>query len=195
MSEIGSIYLDSDFISNLNALDNDKLSGLIALVLDIYDEDMNNEKLTYITKVIDNLNGQDDGIDFFRKVRYLVKKASYYRLSKKYKIELLQLSLSEDKAELIIETVKMYLDKLDEVNKKGSKPEIFIKDFELKTEMPIYNSTIHHHDDIKKQNVILKLDIEGKKQPNHLILAMDKVKLVSLYKEVERIQEKLDKLY
>jgi hypothetical protein len=196
--EIDSLYLDGDFIYKLNDLGVEKLSGLVNAVLDIYEEDLNNEKLTYITKVISNLIGQDiDGLDFFRKLRYLIKKGVYNRWSKKFKSDLLELGFAEGGVDNVIESAKEYLDKLNEVSRKQNTPDSYIKDFELTTEMPIYNNNLNHQElnDTKKQNIVLKLDIENKGYKEKNLISMNKGQLVSFYKEIERIQEKLDKLY
>jgi hypothetical protein len=204
--EIDKTYLNSDFIALLNNLENDKLSGLLALVLDIYEEAISNDQLTYITKVIGNVIGQEaDSLDFFRKIKYLINKGNYNRLSKKFKNDLLQLELEEDKVDVIIETQKLYLEKLGEINKRLNKPDLFIKDFDIRTEMPVFrnNNAGHDLDDVRKQNILISLDVEDNNNSKpesdgctgKFNMEMNKVQLINFYKEIERIQEKLDKLY
>ena len=52
------------------------------------------------------------------------------------------------------------------------------------------------NNDMKKQNLILNFEIKDENNNSkNLMFEMDKVQLSTFYEEIEKIQEKLDKLY
>lgn len=201
--ELDKSYLDDNFISKINNLDNENLSGLFNLILDDLTNEINNEKISSINNIISALFGNEiNSTLFFRQAKYLINKGLYNRLSKKYRNDLLSLNFNQEKTDLLIELMKTYIDKIAEINKKSEMKEDIVKDFEIQTTMPVYTTNYHIkeeklNEDYKKQTLTLKLELENKNSNNNkeLFIEMNKSQLVNFYEEIEKIQEKLDKLY
>jgi hypothetical protein len=51
------------------------------------------------------------------------------------------------------------------------------------------------NDDVKKQNLIINFNLQSESGLNNLFFEMNKAQLINFYEEIEKIQEKLDKLY
>ena len=68
------------------------------------------------------------------------------------------------------------------------------------TEMPVHysdykiNNEDQENPDIKKQNIILNLNLSNNEKDEHKILEIDKQKMINLFEKIELIQEYLDKL-
>ena len=68
------------------------------------------------------------------------------------------------------------------------------------TEMPVHYSDYkiskeeQENPDIKKQNIILNLNLSNNEKDEHKILEIDKQKMINLFEKIELIQEYLDKL-
>lgn len=204
--EIDQTYLDESFINLINNLENEKLAGIVNYILENFESSFDQEKLANFTKVITALCLDVDSNKFLRQLRYLINKGTYNRLFKKFKNDLLSINLSEEKIDLMIDIQRNYLEKINQINKKekskiGNSNYTILKDFEVKTEMPVFNTNYKikneksMNNDIKKQNLILNLKLQDEVGPNNLILQMDKAQLINFYEEIEKIQEKLDKLY
>ena len=53
---------------------------------------------------------------------------------------------------------------------------------------------IQENYDIKKQNLILNLNLSNGEKEEHKIFEIDKLKMINLFEKVEQIQEYLDKI-
>ena len=68
------------------------------------------------------------------------------------------------------------------------------------TEMPIHYSDYkiyneeNRNDDIKKQNLFINFKLSEGDKENNCLLSIDKEKLIGMYEQIEKLQEKLDKL-
>lgn len=199
--EIDKEYIDEIFINRLNSLDDEKFNYIINYTLENYQIDSNHEQIAYFCKIIATLFGNEiDSLHFLRQIKYLVNKGSYNRLTKKFKNDLLLLNMNENKIDNLIEIQKNYFEKINEINKRENSDNYLVEDFSVKTLMPVHttNYNLKNNDknilneDLKKQNILIKLDI---KDHESLQIQMDKTKLINFYEEMEKIQEKLDKLY
>jgi hypothetical protein len=211
--EIDQTYLDENFIRSVNFLDDEKFSQFINYLLENYEDDTDQNKISIYSKIISSLFGGQlipDENHFYRQIKYLVNKGVYNRVSKKFKNDLLSLEISETKIEIVVEAIKPHLEKIYNLNKIKDQisTNLIVTDFEIKTEMPVSTSKYEMinevgslNEDTKKQNVILKFNLKNKlvikdKLSNgNLVFQMDKTKLIDFYEQVEKIQEKLDKLY
>ena len=54
--------------------------------------------------------------------------------------------------------------------------------------------TANRNDNIKKQNLFINFRLCDDNKEENCVLSIDKEKLIGLYEQVEKIQEKLDKL-
>ncbi len=194
-TEIDAVYLDGKFVMTVNSIDEENFDLVIKFVLENYEETIEANLLASVERVIKSLITQDhDSLNLYRQFKYLVNKAVYNRLSKKFKNDILAIGIQEDKIDKIIELVRVYIDNIS----KGGVERNTIKDFEIKTQMPVYKSeynlkknNISPNEDVNKQNVLIKFNLEKE----ILFLEMDKIDMTNFYEQVEKIQEKLDKLY
>jgi hypothetical protein len=204
--EIDQTYLSDDFISKLNSSEDEKVASAVNLVLENYEIELTYEKIVYLTKMLNGIFiNEIDAHHFLRQVKYLINKGLYNRLSKKFKNDLLAIGLNEDKIDLIIEIQRGFFDKnvkKNEINEK--KKEVIVKDFEVRTEMPVWNSNYKIkeetlNEDLKKQKILIKFTTKHAHSDDNIplqnfVLEMNKMQLQSFYEEIEKIQENLDKL-
>lgn len=188
------------------------------------------DKVSYILNIIDNLlkgNDSYNSLLLLRQINYLIYKAVYLRVNKKFKNDLINfnatgnnssnITLETEFVDKISEIIKKYLESLNFVNFKNLENfylqnNFKLKDFQILTEMPVNSnknefrsSSGNLNVDSKKQNIKIKLNLQGNNKisdnnTNNKInsittVSMDKTKLISFYEEIEKIQEKLDKLY
>jgi hypothetical protein len=192
-NEIDKTYIDEVFINNLNSIDTDRLSSLISLVIDNHSEDMNNDKLEKISETISAIFGHDiNSSNIYRKLKYLINKGLYNRFTKKYKNDLINLGLDES---LVDEIINIAKESTIEPSKTIKTETNILKDIQITTNMPVYSSnynTTQDGADLKKQKLVIKFDYTNN---NSSLIEMNKNQLFSFYQEIEKIQEKLDKLY
>ncbi len=205
-NEIGSIYLDEAFVKKINNCDLERLSSVLNYMLENYKDEVNSEYLNKMNKAVSSLlTSESDSNNFSRQLKYLINWAVYSRISKKFKNDLLALNFENRAIELICSSVREYLEEINNQNKINDlkNNSFIIKDFEIKTEMPIIQTKYEiknnsdKNEDLKKQKLLLKLNIQQNNPTEYqsLVLEMDKNKLISFNEEIEKIQEKLDKLY
>jgi hypothetical protein len=169
-SEIDEVYLDSKFSFQINGLDDEKFQLLLNYILENYSESFEAKKITDFTKVISSLFGSElDCLNLFRQFIYLINKAVYNRLSKKFKYDLSTLGFTEGKIERIVESIRPFLERINEIkeNRESKNKKFYIRDFEIKTEMPVYNSeyninknSICFNEDANKQNIFVKFNYD-----------------------------------
>ncbi len=211
--EIDQNYLDENFIRSVNSLEEEKFNQFVNYFVDKYEDDTDQEKISHYSKIISSLFGSQVVLDpnhFYRQVKYLINKAIYNRVSKKFKNDLLSIEMAEGKIDIIIEAVKLNLERINSANKSNDQisNNLIVTDFEMRTEMPVSTSNYELsneagalNDDAKKQNLIIKFNLKSKSNEDEkicnssLAFQMDKTKLIDFYEQVEKIQEKLDKLY
>jgi hypothetical protein len=192
-NEIDKTYLDEVFINDLNSIDSDRFTFLISLVIENHTEEMNNDKLETITKSISSIFGHDiNSSNIYRKLKYMINKGLYNRFTKKYKNDLINLGLDESRVDEIINIAK---ESTFEPGKNNKTETNIVKDIQITTNMPVYSSNYNITEDgadLKKQKVVLKLDYNN---DDSTLIEMNKNQLFTFYQEIEKIQEKLDKLY
>ena len=201
MEESKNIYFDQQFINNISEIENSKFSQLINFVVEGYSYEINHEKLTNISKSFQSIFGNDKNpLTIYRKLKSLIHSCVYNRFSKKFKTELLNLGLKQEKVEILCEIVKVDLENLNE-KLKTSEFTSYLKDFEIKTEMPVLFTNYKvlneetQNQDYKKQSIDINLIINENNENKEIFFEMNKSQLVNFHEEIEKIQEKLDKLY
>jgi hypothetical protein len=113
--EIDQNYLDNEFVNIINIMENEKFAELINLFLENYENSLSHERLTYYTKIISSSILDIDSHKLMRQIKYLINKGVYNRLSKKFKNDLLQLLLDEEKIDTLIEIERFHLDKIRKI--------------------------------------------------------------------------------
>ena len=103
--------------------------------------------------------------------------------------------------EIICEVEKKYFDINLEKNEDDDKKQIStLKDFDMLTEMPVfdtdYRATVDEEKnyDFKKQNLIINLRLNKNGNDKREVIQVDKTKLIGLFSQMEKLQEELDKL-
>jgi hypothetical protein len=196
-NEIDKTYLDEIFINDINTIDLDRFTSLINLIIENYSEEISNNKLTHITNFITTIFGHDtNSNNIFRKLKYIINKGIYNRFTKKYKLDLINLGLEENKIDEIINSAKEN-STLGEIYKSNKTTTNILKDVQITTNMPVYSSNYSidpakDGSDLKKQNLLIKFDYSS---DSSSLIEMNKNQLFTFYQEIEKIQEKLDKLY
>ena len=194
-------YLDEVFIKRINNTDTNSLLSLVKLLLENYKTELNYEQIQYFSDQFKSLYDEQDVDNFIRQLKYLINKGIYNRITKRYKNELIELGIEQEKVEAISNLQKQYQDiNLDKNEKNVKNNTIYLKDFDMYTEMPVHysdykiNNEDQENPDIKKQNIILNLNLSNNEKDEHKILEIDKQKMINLFEKVELIQEYLDKL-
>jgi len=177
-------YFDENFINLINSLSNEKFSSIFTYCIENYSPVASQSDFSKVAKILGSEIKSDISFNnFYRQIKYLINKGIYFRLSKKFLIELINLGgLKEEKVNVIRDIQKANLDKLlDLINKaeKDSNNNSIkginkIMDVEVLTEMPSYNTNYEHfkcedessayngNEDIKKQNVYLNFKLDKK---------------------------------
>ena len=194
-------YLDEVFIKRINNTDTNSLLSLVKLLLENYKTELNYEQIQYFSDQFKSLYDEQDVDNFIRQLKYLINKGIYNRITKRYKNELIELGIEQEKVEAISNLQKQYQEINFDKNEKNVKNNtIYLKDFDMYTEMPVHYSDYKINDedqenpDIKKQNLIINLNLSNNEKDEHKILEIDKQKMINLFEKIELIQEYLDKL-
>ena len=194
-------YLDEVFIKRINNTDTNSLLSLVKLLLENYKTELNYEQIQYFSDQLKSLYDEQDVDNFIRQLKYLINKGIYNRITKRYKNELIELGIEQEKVEAISNLQKQYQEINFDKNEKNVKNNtIYLKDFDMYTEMPVHysdykiNNEDQENPDIKKQNIILNLNLSNNEKDEHKILEIDKQKMINLFEKIELIQEYLDKL-
>ena len=194
-------YLDEVFIKRINNTDTNSLLSLVKLLLENYKTELNYEQIQYFSDQFKSLYDEQDVDNFIRQLKYLINKGIYNRITKRYKNELIELGIEQEKVEAISNLQKQYQEINFDKNEKNVKNNtIYLKDFDMYTEMPVHysdykiNNEDQENPDIKKQNIILNLNLSNNEKDEHKILEIDKQKMINLFEKIELIQEYLDKL-
>jgi hypothetical protein len=215
-AELDQEYLDEIFINKTNQIDDEQFANLANLILENYNNEATLEQISYLTRYISDAYGNEiDSATTLRKLKYLVHKGMYNRLSKKFKNDLLSINLEESKIEVLIEVQKNYFEKIaEQMKKNGESQNLKVRDFQVTTNMPVYTSNYKLkqdgfpslNEDLKKQNLLINFQLSGpqnieesenlgNQNNKNLVLEINKLDLINFYEEIEKIQEKLDKLF
>jgi len=209
-------YLDVLTISKINKLEMNKFIDITKEIIQGLNYNVSFDKLNNFSTLIQNYIGEANSLTFYRELRYLINKGVFNKISKKFKADLLELGFSQEKIDVFCDLLKNYIESFNEFNKQEEKSNLYeLKDFQVKTEMPVNytnypikteNIVNVTNNDMKKQNLIFNFvttdknkssetEKSEKSETKNLIFEMDKTQLSSFYEEIEKIQEKLDKLY
>lgn len=199
--ELDQMYMDESFVSLINKSDEEKLVTCVNFLIENYNTEMDYDQIVHVNNSINALYGNHlDANSFRRQMKYLTNKGLYNRLSKKYRNDLIALGFDEDKVNILIELQKNFYENNVKKNENEEKQkDLFVKDFEIKTEMPVYTSNYkikeeNINNDLKKQNVVLNLNIGNQTKSERMMLMINKTQLINFYEQIEKIQENLDKL-
>ncbi len=195
-------YLETKFINCINATDNETLRNLCNIFLSAYKTENNYEDLEKLKNECRSILDNELAVEhFIRQLKYLFNKGIYGRINKKHKAELIELGLTPEKMEIICEVEKKYFDINLEKNEDDDKKQIStLKDFDMLTEMPVfdtdYRATVDEEKnyDFKKQNLIINLRLNKNGNDKREVIQVDKTKLIGLFSQMEKLQEELDKL-
>ncbi len=195
-------YIDTAFMNQLNAIDNESLKNLGTLILSTYKTEYNYEDLDKLNQECSSLIDNDLNTEhFLRQLKYLFNKGIYSKVNKRYKAELVELGMSPEKMEILCEIEKQYFDANLEKNEEEDKNQILtLKDFDMITEMPVvdtqYNTMVdgEKNEDFKKQKLFINLRLNKDGQDKREVIQVDKTKLIGLFSQMEKLQEQLDKL-
>jgi hypothetical protein len=196
-NEIDKAYIDETLIKDLNSIDDERFTTLISLIIESYNEEIANDRLVYITNIISTIFGHEiNASNIYRKIKYLINIGIFNRFTKKYKNDLLNLNLDENRADEII-TIAKENPSIGEIYKLNKTNNNILKDVQITTNMPVYTSNYNINatedgSDLKKQKIMFKFDYTS---DSSTLVEMNKSQFFSFYQEIEKIQEKLDKLY
>lgn len=176
---IDANYVDENFINLINELKQENFTSLFTYFVDNHNSITTQTDFSEFIKILNSeFKTEIYFANFYRQIKYLINKGVYYRLSKKFLMELISLGFSEEKVASMRDIQKASLDKLLEINNKAEKDSNnnlikgvnTIIDVEVKTEMPSYNTNyetfkldnenIGINEDIKKQNVYINFKLE-----------------------------------
>ena len=195
-------YLETTFINCINSTDNETLRNLCNIFLSSYKTENNYEDLEKLKNECRAILDNELAVEhFIRQLKYLFNKGIYGRINKKHKAELIELGFTPEKMEIICEVEKKYFEINLEKNEDDDKKQIStLKDFDMLTEMPVfdtdYRATVDEEKnyDFKKQNLIINLRLNKNGNDKREVIQVDKTKLIGLFSQMEKLQEELDKL-
>lgn len=194
-------YLDEAFIRKINNTEINSLLSLMKELLENYRTELNYEQFQYFNNECKSLYDEGYSENFIRQLKFLINKGIYNRITKRYKSDLIELGIEPEKVEAISNLQKQYQDiNLDKNEKNVKNNSLYLKDFDMYTEMPVHYSDYkiskeeQENYDIKKQNLILNLNLSNGEKEEHKIFEIDKLKMINLFEKVEQIQEYLDKI-
>lgn len=201
--EIDKEYVDSGFVELLNQCGLEDFRCLFAYLIENYSDEMNFEKLSYLRRLVSAVFGSEsDASSYLRRLKYLINKAICNRVSKKLRDDLSNLKLNNERIEVISSLIKLNYNKINNENRQKQKKNYYeANDIHIETVMPVYNTNKMkqkgENKDIKQQSLILNFDLlsASSKEFKSSQFELDKNQLRSLYEEIEKAQEKLDKLY
>ena len=156
-------YISDHFVKAVNSCDENLFRNLLQFFLENYETEFNFAALEKFNAEFKSQNVE--GIDnemLVRQLKYIVNKSIYGRVNKKFKGELKELGFNLSKIDLISDLTKRYFERNLSKNEKSAKKEsVYLKDFDIVTEMPVAFSSykisenFEENDDIKKQNLYL----------------------------------------
>lgn len=196
-------YLDENFVERINNTDNEALHSLLTFLVENYETELTYEQIELFNNKCKSIYENSlNSENFIRQIKYLINKGIYGRIIKKFKNDLLELGISQEKIDIISEVFKKYyeinLEKNENFNKKN---DLYLKDFDMFTEMPCHFSDYNlfkndeKNEDIKKQNLFINLRLtEGNKNDTNQIIAFDKNKMIAFFEQIEKMQEIIDKM-
>lgn len=195
-----TVYFDSQFVAVINDLENSRYSQIISLVIENISYEIDHEKLANMNKIFNSIfSVEKSPLIFYRKLKSLVHCCVYNRFSKKFKNDLLGLGFKQDKLDILCDLVKIDIENLNE-KLKNSGLNSYLKDFSINTEMPVsytsyeVSSKDSKNVDYKKQYLNINFSVH-EENDKEIFFNMNKGQLLNFYEEIEKIQEKLDKLY
>lgn len=200
--QIDQEYLDDAFIERINNTENEALSSLLNALLQNYESEFTYEKIEKFNNLCKTIYANEVNAEhFLRQLKYLFNKGIYGRINKKYRADLAALKIEEEKIGILAEAQKKFYEQNIKKNEERNKEEYYhVKDFDMLTEMPIHYSDYkiyneeNRNDDIKKQNLFINFKLSEGDKENNCLLSIDKEKLIGMYEQIEKLQEKLDKL-
>ena len=161
-------YLDEAFIRKINNSEINSLLSLMKELLENYRTELNYEQFQYFNNECKSLYDEGYSENFIRQLKYLINKGIYNRITKRYKSDLIELGIEPEKVEAISNLQKQYQDiNLDKNEKNVKNNSLYLKDFDMYTEMPVHYSDYkiskeeQENYDIKKQNLILNLNLSN----------------------------------
>ena len=195
-------YLEQAFINCINSTDNETLRNLCNVYLSTYKTENNYEDLEKLNNECRSILDNELAVEhFIRQLKYLFNKGIYGRINKKHKAELIELGIAPEKMEIICDVEKKYFENNLEKNEEDDKKQIStLKDFDMLTEMPVFDTDYkavvdeEKNYDFKKQNLIINLRLNKDGKDKREIIQVDKTKLIGLFSQMEKLQEELDKL-
>ena len=195
-------YLEQVFINCINSTDNETLRNLCNVYLSTYKTENNYEDLEKLNNECRSILDNELAVEhFIRQLKYLFNKGIYGRINKKHKAELIELGIAPEKMEIICDVEKKYFENNLEKNEEDDKKQIStLKDFDMLTEMPVFDTDYkavvdeEKNYDFKKQNLIINLRLNKDGKDKREIIQVDKTKLIGLFSQMEKLQEELDKL-
>ena len=195
-------YLDPQFITCINSIDNDSLKNLSYLFLSTYKTEYTYDDLDRLKQECQSILDNELSIEhFLRQLKYLFNKGIYGRINKRHKADLIELGITPEKVEVISETEKKFFEQNLEKNEEDDKKQICtLKDFDMMTEMPVVDTDYRAMEDeeknvdFKKQKLIINLRLNKNGKDKREVIQVDKTKLIGLFSQMEKLQEELDKL-
>ena len=195
-------YLDPQFITCINSIDNDSLKNLSYLFLSTYKTEYTYDDLDRLKQECQSILENELSIEhFLRQLKYLFNKGIYGRINKRHKADLIELGITPEKVEVISETEKKFFEQNLEKNEEDDKKQICtLKDFDMMTEMPVVDTDYRAMEDeeknvdFKKQKLIINLRLNKNGKDKREVIQVDKTKLIGLFSQMEKLQEELDKL-
>ena len=134
-------YLDEAFIRKINNSEINSLLSLMKELLENYRTELNYEQFQYFNNECKSLYDEGYSENFIRQLKYLINKGIYNRITKRYKSDLIELGIEPEKVEAISNLQKQYQDiNLDKNEKNVKNNSLYLKDFDMYTEMPVHYS-------------------------------------------------------
>ena len=195
-------YLDPQFITCINTIDNDSLKNLCYLYLSTYKTEYTYDDLDRLKQECQSILDNELAIEhFLRQLKYLFNKGIYGRINKRHKADLIELGINPEKMEVIFEVEKQFFEENLEKNEDNEKKQICtLKDFDMMTEMPVVDTSYkamvdeEKNVDFKKQKLLINLRLNKDGKDKREVIQVDKTKLIGLFSQMEKLQEELDKL-
>lgn len=137
----------------------------------------------------------------FRELKNFISEIIYNRVSKKFKQELITKGFDSERLDIIFEKINEHQSKEDNDILANNSNCATLEDFVIQTKAPINTTNnklveesnyFNENIDSKKFEVFMNMDLSnGKKE----LLKINKINLISMFEEIEKLQEKIDELY
>lgn len=175
---------------------------IIDLILHCYPDKYTYEYMIKINEYSNRFYGSNIECEkIFREIKNLISDIIYNRISKKYKQELISKGLDSDRLDIIFEKVNEHQTKEDNDILASNSNCLSLENFMIQTKAPI-NSTnnrfveesniLNENLDSKKFEVFMNMEFSnGEKE----LYKINKTNLISMFEEIEKLQEKIDELY